>query len=174
MKLLSLEEQYNYHLNQFKKNKINPHPAELLALLLLPNKDNYLSLTGNLSDFYNYYKNEINEKINQVMNDFDLTKEDIIEYTTILEFNEEEQFDYDKNSILHVFANGFRVVQWGVMFHPNWSPERIHNAFSAYWGRKTILDYSIEETKSIKKQTINESKRKIKRKISTATIGFEI
>ena len=59
MNLISLEEQYKHHLCNFKNKGISPHPSELLALLLLPNKDKYLSLTGNVDDFNNYYQEEI-------------------------------------------------------------------------------------------------------------------
>lgn len=152
MNLLSLEELYKQYLINFKKNGIHPHPSELLALLLLPNKDKYLSLTGNIDDFYNYYQKEIDKKIIQVMNDFDLEEEDIMEYANI--FEERDNFDYKKN----VFANGIIVLQWGIMYHSNWSPERIYEAFSIYW-RQT----------SDTKESLN-----VKRKISTATTGFKI
>lgn len=158
MKLVSLEEQYKYYLNNFKNKGINPHPSELLALLLLPDKDKYLSLTGNVDDFYNYYQEEINKKIIQVMNDFDLEEEDIMEYANV--FDDKDNFDYK----MTVFANGFIVLQWGIMYHSTWSPERIYEAFSIYWGRKNIIDNLIE-----KKQ----NKKRIKRCISTATTGFK-
>lgn len=161
MKLVSLEEQYKYYLNNFKNKGINPHPSELLALLLLPDKDKYLSLTGNIDDFYNYYQDEIDKKIIQVMNDFDLEEEDIMEYANVLD--DKDNFDYK----MTVFANGFGVLQWGIMYHPDWSPERMHNAFSVYWGRKSMPDYLIEETKHTK----NKSRRK---RISISTTGFKI
>ena len=62
------------------------------------------------------------------MNDFDLEEEDIMEYANV--FEDKDNFDYKKS----VFANGFIVLQWGIMYHSNWSPERIHEAFSVYWG----------------------------------------
>lgn len=62
MNLISLDEQYKNYLNDFKSKGMSPHPSELLALLLLPDKDKFLSLTGNVDDFYNYYKAEIEKK----------------------------------------------------------------------------------------------------------------
>lgn len=170
MNLISLEELYNQYLNKFKKDGIHPHPSELLALLLLPDKDKYLSLTGNLGDFYKYYKEEIDNKINQVMKDFDLTEEDIIDYIEKNVICNKE--NYEEHKIWFVFANGFGVLQWGIMYHPDWSPERMHNAFSVYWGRKLILDSLIEETENIKKigYTKNKTRGKI---IPISTTGFK-
>lgn len=161
MKLVSLEEQYKYYLNNFKNKGINPHPSELLALLLLPDKDKYLSLTGNIDDFYNYYQDEIDKRIIQVMNDFDLEEEDIIEYANI--FEERDNFDYKKN----VFANGIIVLQWGIMYHLDWSPERIYEAFSICWRPKNIENHLMSDTE----EKLNVKRKKIT--ISTATTGFK-
>lgn len=132
MNLISLDELYKQYLTNFKENGIHPHPSELLALLLLPNKDKYLSLTGNMDDFYNYYQEEIDKKIIQVMNDFDLEEEDIMEYANI--FEERDNFDYKKS----VFANGIIVLQWGIMYHFDWSPEKIYEVFSVCWRQKNV------------------------------------
>ena len=171
MKLIPLKELYKQYLDNFKENGIHPHPSELLALLLLPDKDRYLSLTGNSRDFYNYYKEEIDEKINQVIKDFDLEEEDIIDYITNGVICNEE--NYEEYKIWFVFANGFNVLQWGIMFHPDWSPERMHNAFSYYWGRNPISDNLIEENRRVEPKVLKKNKSSSKKRISILTTGFK-
>ena len=146
MQLISLEEQYRYYLNQFREQGTNPHPSALLALLLLQDKDKYLSLSGNLEDFYNYYKNEIDKKINQVMIDFDLTKEDIIDYANAFVVNESDEINYEETAFWNVFINGIIVLQWGIMFHQELSSEQIYNTFFTYFGRSLTTDSLIKGT----------------------------
>ena len=160
MKLVSLDEQYKLYLNNFKKDRVHPHPSKLLALLLLPDKDKYLSLTGNLEEFYDYYYDEINNKINQIMNDFDLEDEDIMEYAYILDI--EDNIDYKKQ----VFANGVIALLWGIMFCQNLSPEETYDVFcSRYFRNECIVKY--------KKNTKMRLYNKRKRMISTITTGFK-
>ena len=146
MQLISLEEQYRYYLNQFREQGTNPHPSALLALLLLQDKDKYLSLSGNLEDFYNYYKNEFDKKIKQVMIDFDLTKEDIIDYANAFVVNESDEINYEETAFWNVFINGIIVLQWGIMFHQELSSEQIYNTFFTYFGRSLTTDSLIKGT----------------------------
>lgn len=163
MKLIRLQEQYKNYKKEFYKTAKHPHPSELLALLLLPEKDNFQPVSGNSREFYEYYEEEIKEKIDQVIVDFAITKSEIVNYIEQTIGNQEQ--DYEKNRIWSVFAHGFVALQWGIMYHPEWSPERIHNALLGYWG-KHIPEHLIEEPiKRIK------PKRKIK-KISVTTTGF--
>lgn len=167
MKLRTLKERYAGYLNKFNRTGKHPHPAELLSLLILPEKDKYLPITGNSGEFYEYYKDNINEKIEQVIVDFAITKNEIIEYIEKTVICNEEK--YEEYKVWFVFGNGFSVLQWGLMYHPDWSPERLHNAFSAYWGREPIPDHLIEESNT---HTKPKKRSRAKRKISTITTGF--
>lgn len=93
------------------------------------------------------------------MTDFDLTNEDVIEYAVAEAITGNDEIDYEKTAVWMVFANGFSALQWGIMYHPDWSPEKIHNAFSLYWGREPIPDHLIEEP-----ITCTNNKKKVKPK----------
>lgn len=169
MKLRNLTERYEGYLNNFNRTGTHPHPAELLSLLLLPEKDKYQAISGNTGEFYQYYKDAINEKIEQVIIDFAITRAEIIEHIekTGICFEEES---YEEYKVWFVFANGFSVLQWGLMYHADWSSERLHNAFSTYWGREPIPEYLIEDKAPKAKP---KPKRRIRTKISTTTTGFK-
>ena len=144
MNLISLDELYKQYLNNFKENRIHPHPSNLLALLLLPDKDQYLSLTGSLEDFYNYYFEEIDKKIIQVMNDFDLDEEDIMEYAYIL--GNDNNIDYKKQ----VFSNGVITLLWGIMFYQNLSSEEIYCLSCSRYLKDNYIEKTTKRIKSRK------------------------
>ena len=144
MNLISLDELYKQYLNYFKENRIHPHPSNLLALLLLPDKDQYLSLTGNLEDFYNYYFEEIDKKIIQVMNDFDLDEEDIMEYAYIL--GNDNNIDYKKQ----VFSNGVITLLWGIMFYQDLSSEEIYCLSCSRYLKDNYIEKNTKRLKSRK------------------------
>ena len=144
MKLIKLEELYKRYQKEFNKTGNHPHPAELLSLLLLPEKEKYYIPNGENANFYITHGQAINEKIEQVIIDFAITKNEIINYITKARTSYREE-SYERDKIRDVFSTGFGVVLWGNMNHPDWSPERIYNSFSVCWGRKRIPNYLIED-----------------------------
>ena len=65
-----LLEFYNNSLEEFKQDGYHPHPANLLAMLLLPEKDRFAPLRVSEVVFYETYKAEIDSKISKVIYDF--------------------------------------------------------------------------------------------------------
>ena len=155
MKTDNLNKQYEEHLKEFNKTGNHPHPSELLALLLLPEKDKYRPIGSN-GEFYQYYKKQINEKIEQIVADFNLTKEEIINYIekTGIAYDED---NYQIHKIWFVFCYGFVALQWGIMYHPDWSPENIHKAYSVYWEKKSNVTTN---------NTTNSSKNLVKKRLN--------
>ena len=82
MKLIKLQTLYNRYLEQYKstKSRNHPHPSELLALLLLQDKDEYSVDKIPIGSFYKVYKTPIDAKIAKVISDFELTEDEIKSY----------------------------------------------------------------------------------------------
>ena len=72
-----LQDTYNEYLEKHNQTGEKPYPDKLLALLLLQEKEKYDSENLVNWKFYQKYQSQIDEKINQVIDDFHLTKEDI-------------------------------------------------------------------------------------------------
>lgn len=168
MKLISLQEQYNQYLKAYKRTKKrnHPHPSELLALLLLPDKDHYKYEGITIGQFYNVHKDLIDTKIEQVINDFELTEEDIISYAVAVK-DPRLKVDYERLKIRYVFFLGYNILEAAYWKHPNLCPERIYNAYLSWWGKTPISDNLIDDV--IKK---HKGKKKTK-KISIPTRGFK-
>lgn len=166
MKLIPLQEQYNQYLKQYKRTKKrnHPHPSELLALLLLPDKDRYKYEGITIGQFYNVYKDLINVKIEQVINDFELTEEDIISYAIK---DPRLKVDYERLKIRYTFSLGYGILETAYWHHPDWSPEEVHNAYLVWWGKTPVPEHLIE---GVSKK--NDRKKKT-RKISINTRGFK-
>lgn len=116
-----LQEIYDEYLEKYKITGIKPYPDKLLALLLLQEKDKYEA--GDLvnGEFYKLYKKEIDEKIEQVINDFEITKEEIINYIEQKDIcYNEDRYEHDK--IWFVFAEGIAIVIGSRRFHPSETP----------------------------------------------------
>lgn len=159
----TLQEIYNEYLEKHQKNGIKPYPDKLLALLLLQEKDNYKPEQLVNEMFYKKYQHQIDEKINKVINDFHLTKEDIINFIEqkgIL--YREETYEHDK--IWFVFSEGFSVVIGAMRWNPTQSPEQVYTeALECFHG-----EYRKEKTNT-RKRTKEKYKeqvrlRKIRRK----------
>lgn len=121
---MNLNELYNLKLETYKKTGIKEHPSKLLALLLLPEMDKYEPLNCAEGLFYRTYKKEIDEKINKVENDFNITKEEIISYIEEIFVSEEKHYNDDK--IWFVFSEGFGALHWGLMYGKNNTPEQTY------------------------------------------------
>lgn len=113
-----LLEMYENYLLDFKKSGYHPHPANLLAMLLLPEKDNYEPLKVCEGAFYEKYKTEIDIKIKKVIEEFNISEEEIklfIEMRDII--TDAESFNHDM--IWFVFAAGFGIMHGEMMYRPN-------------------------------------------------------
>ena len=156
MKLIPLQERYNFYKNKFNKTGKHPELDELLTLLLLQEKDKFNPVSLDIKEFYTHHKDIIDEKIAQVITDFNVTEREILTSTAIYAHKPTGEIDYEETKIWYVFADGIGIVQYASIHKPDWSPERIYNSFSSYWNRIHIPDHFIEKTctkKDVKKRT---------------------
>lgn len=151
-----LSDKYTRYKNKFNQTGIHPHPSELLAILLLQEKDKYKTkdINPNTFEFYLEHKESISEKIDQVIVDFAISKQEMIEIIEKNGITYSEEL-YEEHKIWFVFANGIRALQWGLINHPNWSEEELHNAFSAYWQPQINRPKGLRRTRKTKPTTIN-------------------
>lgn len=119
-----LEQLYNYKLMEYKLTGKRTRPDKLLAMLLLPQRDNYEPLKVEEGKFYNTYKEEIDKNINKVINDFEISRNDIINY---IESKGVLCNDYEHDKIWFVFSKGFGTMHWGIMYRQNNSSEEIYS-----------------------------------------------
>lgn len=119
----NLNELYKTCLEHYILTGQREHPSHLLAMLLLEEKENYKPLMVSEGEFYDHYKKQIDEKINQVIKDFKLTKEDIIQY---IEENGVFYDDYEEEKIWFVFCDGFGAMHGEMMYRPNQTPEEMY------------------------------------------------
>lgn len=156
MRIRNLKKQYNDYLNELEQTGKHPHPSELLVLLLLPEKENYDFESGTLWHFYELYQEVIDIKINQVISDFNLTNEKIIDYIENKEFigYQEEKYEYQK--VMLIFGRGIEALFWGVLNGSNFKPEKIYDMYSPVWGKKPIGHVSRKKKKRTKKKNQNE------------------
>lgn len=129
----NLLELYNNSLEEFKQDGYHPHPANLLAMLLLPQKDRFEPLRVSEGVFYETYKAEIDSKISKVIYDFQISDQEIEA------FMEEEGVlanNFDWGKIWLVFAAGFGVMHGEMMYRPNQTDSQIYdcmpNNFTLY------------------------------------------
>lgn len=118
---------YHACLNHYIVTGEREHPSHLLAMLLLQEKENYKPLKISEGKFYEVYKKQIDKKIEQVIKDFQMTKEDIIEY---IEADGVSSNDYEHDKIWFVFCEGFGVMHGEMMYRPNQTAEEMY--FSTY------------------------------------------
>lgn len=147
----TLQEIYDEYLEKHKKTGVKPYPDKLLALLLLQEKDKYNEEKLVNGKFYDKYKKEIDEKIEKVMNDFELTKDDIIHFVEERGlYCDEENYEYCK--IWLVFAAGFTCLIGTQRYNPSQTPEKAYDeSYNCFYGqyrkentntrRKTLMKY---------------------------------
>lgn len=123
-----LQEIYDEYLEKHNQTGVKPYPDKLLALLLLQDKENYEPENLVNGEFYRKYKQQIDEKINQVITDFHLTKEDIISFIEEKGIYPSEN-RYEHNKIWFVFASGFVSVIWTQRWHPSYSKEKAYDVY---------------------------------------------
>lgn len=124
-----LLEIYQNYLEEFKKTGCHPHPANLLAMLLLPEKNNFEPLKVCEGVFYKTYMNEINVKIKKIIEDFNISHDEIksfIEMEDII--TDDESFESDK--IWFVFADGFGIMHGEMMYRPNQTDYQMYSCMN--------------------------------------------
>lgn len=121
---MKLNEIYNLKLLNYKKYSKREQMDKLLAMLLLPERDNFKPLKVTEGEFYQKYKTEIDEKIQKVISDFEITDEEIIKQ---IEDKGVSCDNFEDDKIWFVFCEGFGAMHWGLMYHPEKSPEEIYN-----------------------------------------------
>lgn len=121
---MELKELYNLKLLDYKNNGVKEHPANLLAMLLLSERDKFEPIAVSEKEFYSTYKKEIDTKIEKVVKDFEITNEEIAKY---IEDNGVSTGDFEYDKIWFVFCEGFGAMHWGLMYRPEKSPEEIYS-----------------------------------------------
>ncbi len=108
-----LLEIYQNSLNEFNKSGYHPHPANLLSMLLLSEKDRFKPLSVSEGEFYKKYKYVIDDKIAKVIADFRMSKEEIVAF---IEKQGIVVDDFESDKIWFVFAQGFGVMHGEMMY----------------------------------------------------------
>ena len=136
---MTLNEIYEQYKDDYKKSGIRPHPAQLLAILMLQDKEKYKvpKLVSKTYDFYEVYCAQIIKNIDKVILDFDFKKEELIILScdgnkTLEEIlrKDEDSYNYYKNRL--AFKCGYQIVEWGNRYFPKTSPEEIFYLFLEY------------------------------------------
>lgn len=120
---MTLTDLYEEKLKDYQTNDRKEQPAKLLAMLLLPERDSYEPLMVAEGVFYREYQKKIDEKIDKVIQDFDITRDEMIQ---IVESKGILCEDYEHDKIWFVFAEGFGAMHWGLMYHREWTPEQVY------------------------------------------------
>ena len=150
MKLIDV---YNAYKEEFKKTGNRPHPAKLLALLMLYDKEKYRISNFN---FYLDNKRNIDIKIDKVIEDFNISKEEIID---MLSGGNDEvanviRSDYTLYKILKyaiLFYSGYKIVEWGNRYFESATPEEVYLNFKYYYGDDFLPTNKIKGVPILKK-----------------------
>ena len=134
-----LTEIYNNYLEEFRKSGYHPHPANLLAMLLLPEKEKFEPLKVSEGVFYKKYKREIDSKISKVITDFNICKQEILSYIELAGIATNED-SYEADKIWFVFAAGFGVMHGEMMYRPNQTDYQMYS-----WMRNKSKLYKMSE-----------------------------
>lgn len=135
--MIPLGEIYRQYVNKFNRTGEHPHPSELLALLLLQDKDNYdVAAVPIDKDFIEYYREQINEKIEQVTVDFWITKEEILSYLGVDSNTRIDDADYEHLKFVEVFRDGVEVLERALSYYKDSSPEICFNKDLGIYGMK--------------------------------------
>lgn len=120
---MTVEGLYNLKLLDYRINGYRDQPDRLLALLILPEKDQYEPLMVCEGEFYKTYKDKIDQKIAKVEKDFEITHDDIVACVEAKGLCC-ENFDHDR--IWYVYHEGFGSMHWAIMYHPELTAEEIY------------------------------------------------
>ena len=155
---MTLNEIYEQYKDDYKKSGIRPHPAQLLAILILHDKDKYKvpKLGFKTYDFYEVYCAQIIKNIDKVILDFDFKKEELIILScdgnkTLEEIlrKDEDSYNYYKNRL--AFKCGYQIVEWGNRYFPNVTPEEVYYLFVKYHKEKSFSSTEINKPPVLKR-----------------------
>ena len=146
-----LLEIYENALNEFKESGYHPHPANLLSMLLLSEKDKFEPIRTSEGVFYEKYKDEINDKISKVIDDFKISDEEIeafVEKEGVL------VSDFESDKIWFVFAEGFGVMHGEMIYRPNKTAYQMYSCMNnkSKWYKMTengLEEYQIENKNKV-------------------------
>ena len=102
-------------------------------------------------EFYKAYKEQIDIKINQVINDFKISNEEIKSFVELNGVSSEGE-EYDK--IWFVFYEGFGTMHGEIMYRPNQTDFEIYNLIDHKSNMYKMTENGIEEYKVEKKYVL--------------------
>lgn len=137
-----LKVMYENALEEFKESGYHPHPANLLAMLLLPEKDQFKPLRVTEGEFYKQYKSAIDSKIEKVITDFEISKAEIQEF---IETKGVSVDNYEKDKIWFVFADGFGVMHGEMMYRPRQTSYQMYTTLENGSKLYKMTEYGLEE-----------------------------
>ena len=139
---MKLNELYNKKLLEYRTTGTLEDLDKLLAMQLLPEKESFAPLKVCESEFYATYKDEIDAAIAKVMEDFSLNDDDIIRCCE----NKGIFFDgIAEAKIWTVFYEGIGTLQWGILYHPDKTPEEIYGEVFCTDELKTESERFVDE-----------------------------
>lgn len=162
---LDLETKYEYHKAVWYKKRIHPHPSELLAILLLINKDEFeLDECNDTEKFSNKFWNDINKYINEVMTTFEMDEHDLDDLVLGMGFDYELlDLNYDRKIYL-VFKPGIETLMRSLE-NKHIPAEVMHNCL------RQRYKVNRKKTKLVNKSNC---RRRVKKPhYSTTTTGFK-
>lgn len=113
----SITNLYKLYKRYYEETGKKEHPSMLLALLLLPKKQDFVcGFPCEEGKFYKENKSIIDKAIQQVEEDFHFTKADYAKLITAQNGSFEEN-EYEENKIWFCYAEGFGCVHWWLMYH---------------------------------------------------------
>ena len=109
-------------------------------------------------EFYKVYKAEIDDKINQVIRDFAISKNDIINYIESrgIYYNED---NYEHDKVWHVFAPAIECLHGAIMYKPHLSKEEIYMSSLGLFfedNSEICLEFKVNEKKEKKRIKVYE------------------
>ena len=146
-----LLEMYENALEEFKQSGYHPHPANLLSMLLLTEKDKFEALRVSEGVFYKKYKSEIDRKISKVIDDFEISQQEI---EAFIEAEGVLVDDFESDKIWFVFADGFGIMHGEMMYRPSQTDSQMYCCMDnkSKWYRMTeygLDEYSVKDKNKV-------------------------
>ena len=171
-----LKWQYNKYLTEYKKTGKRPHPAELLALLVLQDIDKYRPKNGEYSSSEFDTDPDFNNKIEQVIGDFQFSDSELY-YTYDKSLNlMNETYGDEKGKLTNpklknrIFCCVRSALFSGLINYPNSKPEEIYNElYFLVHGRPVPIE---QQKESLPKYKPKCRQRKPIRSIPTTGFNF--
>ncbi len=147
----TLRQLYELKFMEYQLTGKKEAPDQLLAMLLLAEKNNFGPLKDSTGEFYKKYKKEIDKQITRVENDFDFTP---LEIGKMIEDKGIYSEDYAYDKLWFVFSEGFGAVQWGQLYHASATPEEIYS----HYFQQSLIYPSFKEKYEKIRQLFNQTK----------------